>query len=74
MLAVSRREPEERWHIQQVMECSMFRTGDELIEQLQVCPLPFIDDSIDDTLGCLLLSRRSVPLFSWTCSLFFALV
>lgn len=41
MLAVCRREPEERWHIQQVMECSMFRTGDELIEQLQVCPLPF---------------------------------
>lgn len=33
-----RREPEERWHIQQVMEGSMFRTGDELIEQLQVCP------------------------------------
>lgn len=31
-----RRNPEERWHIQEVMDCSMFKTGDELIEQLQV--------------------------------------
>ena len=32
-----RREPEKRWHIQQVMECNMFKTGDDLLEQLQVC-------------------------------------
>ncbi|KAL0020940.1 hypothetical protein WJX79_002678 [Trebouxia sp. C0005] len=30
------RDPEVRWHIQEVMECSIFKTGDDLIEQLQV--------------------------------------
>ena len=39
LVGMRRRDPEERWHIQQVMECSMFKTGDELIEQLQVCPV-----------------------------------
>ncbi len=38
-LVCCRRDPEERWHIQEVMECSIFKTGDDLIEQLQVCPL-----------------------------------
>ncbi|KAL0035895.1 hypothetical protein WJX77_006910 [Trebouxia sp. C0004] len=30
------RDPEARWHIQEVMDCSIFKTGDDLIEQLQV--------------------------------------
>ena len=38
-MCMCRRDPEERWHIQEVMECSIFKTGDDLIEQLQVCPL-----------------------------------
>ncbi len=37
-----RRDPEERWHIQEVMDCSIFKTGDDLIEQLQVCPLHIV--------------------------------
>lgn len=44
-MCVYRRSPEERWHIQEVMECSMFKTGDELIEQLQV-PFFFLMPSL----------------------------
>ena len=54
-MCVFRRNPEERWHIQEVMECSMFKTGDELIEQLQV-PLFFLMPS-------LAVSSQHMPFF-----------